>query len=80
VLTLFERPYTNQKARVRNISTKQVVKDINLKHGSLVSIEGKRQNEFQYEIPKTSAKISESIGKKITIIFSEVPPAEKTSP
>ena len=44
ILTLFERPFTSQKARLRNISSKAVVKDLNLKHGVLISIEGSGQN------------------------------------
>ena len=57
-----------------------MVKDLSLKHGVVLTFEGSGQNEYQYEIPKASAKISESIGRKITICFSRVPAAEKTSP
>lgn len=28
--------------------------------------------DYQYEVPKTSAKISESIGRKITLCFAEI--------
>jgi hypothetical protein len=80
ILTLFERPFTSQKARIRNVSSKAVVKDLSLKHGVLISFEGNGQNELQYEIPKASAKISESIGRKITICFSRVAAVEKSSP
>jgi hypothetical protein len=38
ILTIFERSYTSQKARFRNQKTNMVVKDINLKQGTLVTI------------------------------------------
>ena len=73
LLTLFERSYTSQKARLRNLKTKLFVKDIILKQGTLVSIIGMNKMDFQYEVPKTSAKISESIGRKITLCFTQIP-------
>jgi phosphoenolpyruvate synthase/pyruvate phosphate dikinase len=48
-----------------------VVKDINLKQGTLVTIKGSKKLEYTFEVPKTSAKISESIGRKITLCFCE---------
>lgn len=63
---------------MRNHKSKMVVKDINLKQGTLVTISGKNKSGFQYEVPKTSAKISESLGRKVTLCFSII--SEKISP
>lgn len=44
--------------RIRDYSTKKIVKDIQLKHGTLFIMGGNFQKEFTHEVPKTK-KINE---------------------
>ena len=50
--------------RIRDHNTKKIVKDIELKHGSLLIMGGDFQKEFTHEIPKTMKK---NVGRRINI-------------
>lgn len=51
----------SQKARFRNIQTKNIVdiKDLMLQNGTLLTLKGKNVGNISYEVPKVTQKISE---------------------
>lgn len=55
------------------MSTNQVVKgDIVLQNGTLITLTGKHTNSLSYEVPKVTARISEQIGRRISITFYQL--------
>lgn len=74
ILTLFENvSITGQKARIKNSSKKEMIKEFNLKHGLLVGLGGPYISDLHQELLKVSQKQSESIGRKIQVSFRNVP-------
>lgn len=79
ILNLFEKVVNQkqtQKARFRNIQTKQIVemKDLMLQNGTLLILKGKNVSNISYEVPKVTQKISEQLGRRITITFFQLNP------
>jgi len=77
ILNFFEKSMSTnktQKARIRNMQTKQMVnvKDLTLQNGTLISLKGKFVHNLSYEVPKVTARISEQIGKRISITFYQM--------
>lgn len=50
---------STRKFRIRNKKTKQIVKDIYMKHGEVLQMKGNFQKEFTHEIP-VEKKVTES--------------------
>jgi hypothetical protein len=56
------------------MQTKQIVnvKDLTLQNGTLICLKGKNVNDLSYEVPKVTSKISEKIGRRISITFYQM--------
>ena len=68
ILSIFELPYTSQRARVRRVVNKEIFKEVNLKAGTLLTM--KKPRDFRFEIPKIAGKISDQLGRKIVMFFA----------
>ena len=67
ILSIFEKPYTSQRARIRKVVNKEIFKEVYLKEGTLLTM--KKPRDFRFEIPKIAGKISDQLGKKIVMFF-----------
>lgn len=55
--------------RIRDYSTKKIVKDILMPNGTVLVMGGKFNTQFTHEVPKIGGEKGKTIGRKINITF-----------
>lgn len=55
--------------RIRDKTTKSIVRDIEMTHGSYIVMCGKMQEKYTHEVTKVLGKKGENLGKRINVTF-----------
>lgn len=58
--------------RIREKNTNDIVKDIEMPHGTVLIMGGEMQKHFLHEVPKVTGKKAKEIGKRINITFRQM--------